>query len=436
MRTVPGRGVSRVEQVPVHRASLQNILARIRSQEHLRRARARPRAACTHRYTFSRLQIDANASAPVRITHATHSDAAQRPQAMEQEKAKLIGNFHGGQSWRHAPNYIEDMSVTTNGIGPPDSAKRAALEAMEHIGHYPDQRNADTLRAVAAFLGVSMDTLVLGNGASELIDLVIRSCEGPFREGPFRAQYSEYRRVAANCGFDVVPWGAGGAGVTTIIRPNSPTGDFMPLAEVREHLRADAGVFVFDESFLPFLGRTWLQESALRLVDEFPERVFVIHSWTKIFGCPGIRIGSVCASAAAARRVERIQVPWSVSVPAQAFLAAAAADTRYLERTWEFIAANKAKIEAALAALNAALAATGKDTQLLANADSPAWVPWLFIRTPSEAVAKAAHDAAFECGVPIRWCVDHGLPECVRLGIRDERAHGPLFAALRAALAE
>ncbi len=30
--------------------------------------------------------------------------------------------FHGGQDWRFCSKYIDDFSITTNGLGPPESA--------------------------------------------------------------------------------------------------------------------------------------------------------------------------------------------------------------------------------------------------------------------------------------------------------------------------
>jgi hypothetical protein len=48
-----------------------------------------------------------------------------------------IQQYHGGQEWKHLKTFHEDFSVTTNGLGTPKQALKAAVEAMQTIHHYP-----------------------------------------------------------------------------------------------------------------------------------------------------------------------------------------------------------------------------------------------------------------------------------------------------------
>lgn len=87
--------------------------------------------------------------------------------------------FHGGQEWQLLPNFVEDLSVTTNGLGPPEAALAAAREAVGTAQHYPPMSFEPQRSELARFLwGASAehatDRLLLGNGASELIDLLTR----------------------------------------------------------------------------------------------------------------------------------------------------------------------------------------------------------------------------------------------------------------------
>ena len=87
--------------------------------------------------------------------------------------------FHGGQEWKLLPNFVEDLSVTTNGLGPPEAALAAAREAVGTAQHYPPMSFEPQRSELARFLwGASAehatDRLLLGNGASELIDLLTR----------------------------------------------------------------------------------------------------------------------------------------------------------------------------------------------------------------------------------------------------------------------
>jgi len=48
-------------------------------------------------------------------------------------------------------------------------------------------------------------------------------------------------------------------------------------------MREKEGAFIIDESFLPFMGPHWCDQSAVRLIEQFGDRLMVIHSWTKIW---------------------------------------------------------------------------------------------------------------------------------------------------------
>ena len=38
--------------------------------------------------------------------------------------------YHGGQEWKYLSNFVEDFSVTTNGLGTPVAAMEAAKRAV------------------------------------------------------------------------------------------------------------------------------------------------------------------------------------------------------------------------------------------------------------------------------------------------------------------
>jgi len=46
--------------------------------------------------------------------------------------------YHGGQDWRNIGNFIEDFSVTTNGLGTPVKALEAARKAVRKGGKEGD----------------------------------------------------------------------------------------------------------------------------------------------------------------------------------------------------------------------------------------------------------------------------------------------------------
>ena len=56
-------------------------------------------------------------------------------------------------------------------------------------------------------------------------------------------------------------------------------------------------------------------------------KVYVIHSWTKIWSCAGIRLGSFIAPTIDEyEKVKSFQVPWTVNCVALSFLSAVTKD--------------------------------------------------------------------------------------------------------------
>lgn len=100
----------------------------------------------------------------------------------------------------------------------------------------------------------------------------------------------------------------------------------------------------------------------------FAFQLMVICSWTKLWACPGLRLGSIACGPKWYTTFKKLQTPWSCSSLAQAFCAAAAADNAYMERTWETIPAWKSRHEALIQKLGWSI-----------NENCPPWVPYIFL---------------------------------------------------------
>ena len=104
------------------------------------------------------------------------------------------------------------------------------------------------------------------------------------------------------------------------------------------------GDVIIDDSMQSWRGAEWKQDSLLaekgrdlvgRMLSERNVAVWMITSWTKIWGCPGLRIGSLVAPDSQLRQqVKKMQVPWSVNTPALHFLSEAIRDKQFMEETW------------------------------------------------------------------------------------------------------
>lgn len=286
---------------------------------------------------------------------------------------------HGGDGPRLAaalgvdPAAVLDLSLSLNPAAP--DTGEVVGKHLDALGRYPDPGPAAA--ALADALAVDPDRVVLTNGGAEAIALVAAAFGGHVVEPEFalhpRAHGPRWRS-----------------------NPHNPTGRLASAT-------ATAGVW--DEAFFPLATGRWTRGDADR-------GAFVVGSLTKVFACPGLRLGYVLApDAAAARRVAAGQTTWSVNGLAAAALAdlLAAADLP----TW---AATVARWRADLVAV---LAAAGL-------AAEPSDAPWVLVR------AFRLRDRLAPHGVLVRDCTSFGLADHARVAVPDPAGLARLADALHA----
>jgi len=334
--------------------------------------------------------------------------------------------FHGGQEWSELDNFVDDFSVTTNPLGMPKKAHAAAIKAIDTMTHYPpaDQEPAMTDLSEFLFPGEAphRERMMLGNGASELIDLLVRDVEpGFFAPGDDNnTQYKEYERSSNAAGHVTTFPGDERSRLHCIVNPNNPTGSYKPLEDMKHYIENsvhDGSHVLVDESMQPWVGPHWRDDSVLSQPDWITQmanqrgiNVFVIHSWTKIWSCTGIRLGSVVTpTTESALRLKQKQVPWSVNTAALEFLSAAVKDTEYLDKTWKTNNEWRAYTVDLLAAQHPDWKVHGEP-----------FLSWMWVDTGSEEVAEKAVELAKAAGTPVRsGKPGYNHPSVIRIAVRE-----------------
>jgi histidinol-phosphate/aromatic aminotransferase/cobyric acid decarboxylase-like protein len=180
------------------------------------------------------------------------------------------------------PAGVLDLSASMNPLAP-DIAPLVAKYA-EAARVYPDEREAGDV--VARAVGVDRDRVVLTNGGAEAIALVASLRPRGWVEGPDFSLYAHHLH-------DVV---AGAPRWRS--NPHNPTGALAPDNDTAA---------VWDEAFYPLATGRWTRGDADR-------GAIVVGSLTKVFACPGLRIGYVLApDAGFAADVARRRPQWSLN---------------------------------------------------------------------------------------------------------------------------
>lgn len=239
-----------------------------------------------------------------------------------------------------------DFSSNMNPLGPPKAVLEVLMRYADHIHQYPDPASRGLKEKLAERHDVPESSILIGNGAAELIDLAVRAI-APRVTGLAMPCFDEYGDAVRKCGGSVYAMrlqAANGfeldeetiseaidqseAVLYVLGSPNNPTGRLVEPSLIR--LILDSGAYVvLDEAFLDFSP----EEERLTLVREAAshERLIVIRSMTKFYSVPGIRLGYAVGHTSTIAKLKRLQVPWSVNSLAQGIGEAVLRDADFQE---------------------------------------------------------------------------------------------------------
>lgn len=260
---------------------------------------------------------------------------------------------HGGDVYRNQVTY--DFSINCNPLGMPEGVRLALTEAVNGCGRYPDIRAERLKRAIGRMTGTKEETLLCGNGASELFFAIVRGLMPKRVLLPVPSFYG-YEKAARSCGaavsFYQMKKSRGFCADEELLEeltkdvdllfladPNNPVGNRIepPLVErLLSRCREMKIVVVLDECFVEFT-QNRKACSFFRRAQEY-SNLIVVRAFTKIFAIPGVRLGYLtCADPALRSRIEEQLPEWNVSVFAQEAGIAAAGEKAYWEKTAGYV---------------------------------------------------------------------------------------------------
>lgn len=199
------------------------------------------------------------------------------------------------------------------------------------VNRYPDPLQKELREELAQLRGVAPESILLGNGSDEILDLLFRAfCRpGTDRVLYFTPTYGMYRVIAGINDVEAVavPSGAGfqpdlsaaasllgdsSLKLTLLCSPNNPTGNCISRPLLDEILCTAAGLVVLDEAYIDFApGASMLPELA-----RYPNLV-VVQTFSKGWGLAGARLGVAYASPAIVGILNRIRFPYNINTLTQ-----------------------------------------------------------------------------------------------------------------------
>lgn len=196
---------------------------------------------------------------------------------------------------------------------------------------YPDPLQWELKQKISAYKGVAPERIFLGNGSDEAIDLIFRTFCTPGVDSVVAIQpsYGMYEVCAdinnvhyikfmlkAGYQFDGTAFAENCrdiAKVAFLCSPNNPTGNLLPLAEIRKVLDSFRGIVVVDEAYIDFAPEG---SSVVSLLDEYP-RLIVLNTFSKAWASAGIRLGMALAHPEVIALFNKVKYPYNVNILTQ-----------------------------------------------------------------------------------------------------------------------
>ncbi|MGJ8652347.1 MAG: histidinol-phosphate transaminase [Opitutaceae bacterium] len=326
------------------------------------------------------------------------------------------------------PAKIAKLASNENPFGASPLGVAAASRALQTAHLYPDGGCHYLREKLAEVRGVSADSILIGNGSNEIIELLGHAFLRPGVEVVMGSQaFIVYKLVAklfgatpvevpmADFGHDVDAMLAAVTEKTRLLfvaSPNNPTGianteaDLIRLAEsLPEHV-----VFCLDEAYAEYL------ESApdLRAQISAGRKVLCLRTFSKIYGLGGLRVGYAYGDPELIRLLHRVRQPFNVNSVAQAAATAALGDV-------EFLTQCKCENEAGRQVLCDGLTGLGFETYggsanfVLSNVGN----------------GVAVFEQLQQRGIIVRPLAPYGMPEYVRITIGTAGENQRLLGVIR-----
>ncbi|MDR1857676.1 MAG: histidinol-phosphate transaminase [Desulfovibrio sp.] len=344
---------------------------------------------------------------------------------------------------RYGLSQVVKLASNENPLGASPRVLEAIARHAAYAFRYPQGGNPRLVEALARRHGVDADTVAVGNGSDEIIDLLIRMLAEPGRHSivccrpcfglyPIQARIAgvEARRVPLkeDFSFDLPGLLCSVDKDTRLVfltTPDNPSGYCPPLLEVAAFAKFLAqyhpkAVLVVDEAYVDFADDE--RASSLLAAKFIPENAVFMRTFSKSYGMAGMRLGYAVMPRELASCFWRMRLPFSVNILAEEAGLAALEDDDFRRATLETVREGRRQLTDGLRRLGCTV------WNSAAN--------FLLFRLPGDASAKACFEDLLQRGVIIRTLAGYELPEHLRVSVGTARENAIFLDALSGFLAE
>ena len=229
---------------------------------------------------------------------------------------------------------------------------------------YPDPGQTALKEKISGIKGVPPQTIFLGNGSDEAIDLLFRVFAEPGKDNAliFPPTYGMYEVCAAlnNVELKKIPLTAEyqldldaieaavdeHTKLIFLCSPNNPTGNSIPIGDIEILLNNFDGLVVVDEAYINYSR----QRSLIRELTEYPNLV-ILQTLSKAWGLAGLRLGMAFAAGSVIDYLNKVKYPYNINTATQELALEALSKTQLVNGQIRTTVEEREKLAAALSEL-------------------------------------------------------------------------------------
>ena len=274
----------------------------------------------------------------MKYTELANAGVQMQPVYEPGKPVEVVAREHG-----LTPESVCKLASNENPFGPSPKAVAAGLNALKNAHLYPDGSCHELCLKIAKKRGIVPESILVGNGSNELIELLGHLFLKPGLEIVMGSQaFIVYKLVAllfgatpvevpmSDFGHDLEAMLAAVNANTRMLfiaSPNNPTGianeeaDLLALVDrLPEHV-----ILCLDEAYAEYLEHAPDLTTAIRA----GRKVICLRTFSKIYGLGGLRIGYAYADPELIGLLHRVRQPFNVNSIAQAAAVAALDDEAF-----------------------------------------------------------------------------------------------------------
>jgi histidinol-phosphate aminotransferase len=329
---------------------------------------------------------------------------------------------------------VVKLASNENPLGPSPAALAAAHTALAQAHRYPDGPATALRKSLSLKHGVEPTQIAIGNGATEVMGLLVRAFLGPEHNAVVADRaFSRFRQAvgARNRRARLVPMrdsthdleamAAAADGETRLLyvaNPNNPTGTWNRRQELEALVARmpPEALVVLDEAYFEYADDPEYPDGTRYLKQGAP--IVVLRTFSKVYGLAGLRVGYCVAAPEVVDAIDTVREPFNANAIGQAAAVAALEDPGHVRRTLDLNRMEKARMEAAL---------TERGLAFLPSLGN-------FLCVQLGRTAAEVYRRLLGKGVIVRPLVAYGMPESLRISIGTPDENTNLLEALDAVL--